>query len=155
MFFSMNHTNYARWMPVHVRDMCALETMHPDVASEFRKGKFVMSKSHRKFSQLSIDHAHEQNNRVMKEEGRIIGLTHDADAMLKWAVSGPELIRVISEFEASMIEKDEKPITCHHEQTIASQRLCVKQVHALITTLEGMGNALLRKTVTTWYKYIP
>jgi len=47
---------------------------------------------------IAIDHAHEQNNGVMKEEGGIIGLTQDADALLRWAVAGAELIRVISEF---------------------------------------------------------
>ena len=40
-FFSLNHTHYARWMSVHVRDMCILDATHPDVAQEFRNGKFI------------------------------------------------------------------------------------------------------------------
>ena len=31
-FFSHNHTNYARWMPIHVRDTCSLDVTHPQVA---------------------------------------------------------------------------------------------------------------------------
>ena len=48
-FFSMNHTNYARWMPVHVRGMCSVKVTHPGVDREFRNGKFVMAKSERIF----------------------------------------------------------------------------------------------------------
>jgi len=67
-FFSLNHTHYARWMSVHVRDICSLDRTHPDVAREFQRGKFVMAKSQRKFSLIAIDHGHEQNNGVMKGE---------------------------------------------------------------------------------------
>ena len=28
-FFSLNHNNYARWLSVHIRDMCSLEAAHP------------------------------------------------------------------------------------------------------------------------------
>jgi len=76
-FFSLNHTNYARWMPIQVRDMCSLEVSHPQVAYEFRNGKFVMSKSQMPFSLISIDQGHEQNNATMKNDGGIIGLTED------------------------------------------------------------------------------
>jgi hypothetical protein len=33
-FFSLNHTNYARWMPIHIRDMQSLAVRHPGVAEE-------------------------------------------------------------------------------------------------------------------------
>ena len=28
-FFALDHMNYARWLPIHLRDMIALETLHP------------------------------------------------------------------------------------------------------------------------------
>ena len=31
-FFALDHTNYARWIPVHLRDITELPTRHPDVA---------------------------------------------------------------------------------------------------------------------------
>ena len=140
-FFSLNHIHYSRWMSVHVRDMCSLDTTHPDVAQEFRNGKFVLAKSQRKFSLIAIDHGHEQNNGVMKDEGGIIGLTQDADALLRWAVAGPELIRVISEFEASIVGKRESASQRnHHEQTDATQRLFAKQLNSLVDVIDNMGN---------------
>ena len=121
-FFSLNHIHYSRWMSVHVRDRSSLDTTHPDVAQEFRNGKFVLAKSQQKFSLIAIDHGHEQNNWVMKGEGGIIGLTQDADALLRWAVAGPESICVISEFEASIVGKRESTSQInHHEQTNATR----------------------------------
>ena len=67
-FFSLNQINYSRWMSVHVKDTCSLDTTLPDVAQEFRKGKFALAKSSRKFSLIAIEHGHEQNNGVMKDE---------------------------------------------------------------------------------------
>jgi hypothetical protein len=39
--FALNHTNYARWIPVHLRDMCLLLQISPDVATEFEQGSFM------------------------------------------------------------------------------------------------------------------
>ena len=30
-FFALDHTHYARWLPVHLRDMVSLAEKHPDV----------------------------------------------------------------------------------------------------------------------------
>ena len=44
-FFAMNRSNYARWLPVHLRDMRSLDQMVPDVAAEFKKGLFTVNKT--------------------------------------------------------------------------------------------------------------
>ena len=62
------------------------------------------------------------NKIMMKEEGGIIGLTQDSDALLRWAVAGPELVRVISEFEESMIGKRERE-TLDREITMSKRVL--------------------------------
>ena len=68
-FFVMNHNNYARWLAVHLRDMCSLDQMVPDAASEFKKRLFTEKKTLKRFSSIAIDQAHEQNNAVVKGEG--------------------------------------------------------------------------------------
>ena len=40
--FALDHVHYARWLPVHIKDMVALKTMHLSVYHEFQKGNFVM-----------------------------------------------------------------------------------------------------------------
>ena len=39
-FHALDHTNYARWIPVHLRDMAQLSMKNPDVAKEFNEGLF-------------------------------------------------------------------------------------------------------------------
>ena len=80
-FFGNNNVNFARWLPVHFRDMMSLEKQHPDVAVQFHKGKFVVHKSRREFSALAIDQAHEQNNAVIKGDGGAVGPTEGPVAL--------------------------------------------------------------------------
>ena len=54
--------------------MMTLEEEHLDVAREFHKGDFVVHKSTRAFSAIAIDHAHEQNNAVIKGDGAAVGV---------------------------------------------------------------------------------
>jgi len=68
-FFGLDHTNSARWLPIHLRDMCRLNDVAPDVASQVKRGRFVVNKTSRNFSSIPIDHAHEQNNRVGERGG--------------------------------------------------------------------------------------
>ena len=78
----------------------------------------------------------------MKDEGGIIALTQDSDALLRWAVAGLELIRVTSEFGASIVGKREGSSQInHHEQTYATQRLFVKQLNSLVDIIASFTSA--------------
>ena len=57
-FHAPDHTNYARWRPVHVRDMVQLAQQNPEVHAEFMKGNIVVQKYRRKFSLMAKDQAH-------------------------------------------------------------------------------------------------
>ena len=59
---------------MHIRDIMLLEECHSDVAAEFKKGNFVVKKTQHAFSEISLDHAHEQNNKLVKGDGGAIGL---------------------------------------------------------------------------------
>ena len=96
-FFTNNNVNYARWLPIHLRDMISLEQTHPQVFSEFQLGKFVVHKTHREFSGLAIDQAHEQANAVVKGDGGAIGVTEDLSALRPWMVSGPEVSQLVNQ----------------------------------------------------------
>ena len=62
---------------MHLRDLVALQSTHPSLYTEFLKGKFVVKKTHNKFSAIAIDHAHEQANASVKGDGGAIGLTEN------------------------------------------------------------------------------
>ena len=53
LFFAMDHVNYVRWMPVHIRDMLCLPE---STRFEFEKqGHWVLSKTNNLFSAIPID----------------------------------------------------------------------------------------------------
>ena len=68
-FFALDHTNYSRWLSVHLVDMFHLEEINTDIATAFKNGMFVINKTRRKFSSIGIDHTHEQNNTCVKGDG--------------------------------------------------------------------------------------
>ncbi len=56
LFFALDHVNYSRWMPVHIRDM---KHLPEPIKHEFdQQCHWVISKTHRKFSAIPIDQAH-------------------------------------------------------------------------------------------------
>ena len=69
-FYALDHTNYAHWIPVHLKDMAELPKKHPDIYREFSAGHFTVQKTKRVFSAIPIDQAHEQNNACVKGDGR-------------------------------------------------------------------------------------
>ncbi len=52
-----------------------------------------------KFSAIT-DQCHEQNNAVIKESGGAVGLLMNPGALRRWTVAGPEIVRMVNEFEA-------------------------------------------------------
>ena len=98
-FHALYHTHYARWIPVHLRDMVALPMKHPGVAREFRAGNFTVRKTKNVFSSIPIDQAHEQNNALLKGDGGAVGVTDNRSALLHWMVAGPEVARAIESYE--------------------------------------------------------
>ncbi|KAG1680072.1 Tyrosine kinase receptor Cad96Ca [Nymphon striatum] len=97
-FHAMDHMNYARWIPVHLKDMSELPERHPEVARKFREGSFTVQKT-KKISSIAIDQAHEQNNACIKGDGGAVGLTDNPAALRRWMIAGPEVARVIEEVQ--------------------------------------------------------
>ena len=92
-FHALDRANYARWIPVHLRDMAELPRKHPDIARKFMEGSFTVQKTKKVFSTISIDHAHEQNNAHIKGDGGAVGLADNPRALRRWMIAGPEVAR--------------------------------------------------------------
>ena len=139
-FAALDHVHYARWLPVHIRDMVCLAEKHPDVAAKFHMGHFTFKKTRHAFSAIALDQAHEQNNAMVKGDGGAVGLTENPSALRRWMVAGPEVARVITEFETSKQLHQRGEHTHHHEQTNSVQKKFVQDVRALTAVIEEMGN---------------
>ena len=59
-FFAFNHPNYARWIVKFHNNLLELETSHPDLHKEFKKGCFSLKRTKKAFSRCPIDLTLEQ-----------------------------------------------------------------------------------------------
>ncbi|KAG0710519.1 hypothetical protein GWK47_022642 [Chionoecetes opilio] len=93
----------------------------------------------RAFSAVTIDQAHEQNNTSVKGDGGAVGLTENPAALRRWMLSGPEMARLIQEFEGST-EKRQDTDGRHHEQKRHAQMAFAQDVRSLSRVMEEVGN---------------
>lgn len=126
--------------------MLQLDKDAPDVASEFKKGHFCLKKSLCRFSAIPLDQAHEQNNKLIKDDGGAIGLTENPSQLLRWMLCGPEIARVINEFEDVSITSTPPGNTKHHEQTKSVQVTFQQQVTDLKSVIQDLGNPFAEKS---------
>jgi len=141
--FALDHYNYSRWISVHLRDMVSLSQMHPHIYTEFIKGHFTVKKTSHVFSNIAIDQAHEQNNAVVKGDGGAVGLTESPAALQRWMVCGPEMARLLNDFDMSINQAQSTPDVRHHEQRPAVQKTFLEDVKALKSTFDEYGNPFL------------
>ena len=144
--FALDHTNYARWLSIHIRDMVNLSSKHPEVLAEFKEGKFVVHKTEKSFSATALDQCHEQNNAVVKGTGGAVGLTGDPHALRRWMVTGLEIFRITTNFEDQVLKILKTVDNQHHKQQSSSQKTFVKDVESLIGVIDEMGNLFLEES---------
>ena len=138
--FALDHMHYARWLPVHIRDMSLLSEKHPSILAEFSAGKFVVNKTSKKFSAMAIDQCHEQNNANVKDSA--VGLMTNPGALRRWMVASPEVSRIVKEFELLQGNTNSHH-HMHHEQQPGVQVAFSTEVKSLVCVFEEMVNHIL------------
>ena len=144
LFSALDHVNYARWLPVHIRDMKCFPS---PIKDEFEKQcHWVLSKTNNRFSAIPVDQAHEQENAYIKGSGGCIGFTGNAAAFRRWMLSGPELARLQKQFEEQYMygaDPEHSRNFQNHKQGLSAQKTFQKQVNSLFNTFIKMGNPFL------------
>lgn len=82
----------------------------------------------------------------MKASGGAVGLTENPVAFRRWMTAGPELARLLRQYENGYLHDDdpENPANFeHHEQGLAAQKTFQRQVDSLSNTTRKMGNPFL------------
>ena len=81
----------------------------------------------------------------MKGDGGAVGLTEDPAALRRWMVSGPEISRLVSQFEDGSCRRrnaDDK----HHDDSDSMQRDFLTKVKRLKDVIEDYGNPFLEES---------
>lgn len=90
--FAYDRTNYARYLPVYLCEMLALERNHPSVHQAVTSGDFVVQRSSwNGFGQVAVDQTIEQTiNCDTKSKGGIIGFSLNKAAVQRWVLTSHE-----------------------------------------------------------------
>ncbi|EDO30603.1 predicted protein [Nematostella vectensis] len=143
LFFVLDHVNYARWTPIHIRDM---KSLPQSITEKFQdEGQFVLSRTGYDFSAMPFDQAHEQENKIVKSAGGAVGLTENPTAFRRWMLSGPETTRLLQQFEGQYLDDTDSETgdRTNHETGLSSQKTFKIQVNNLIDVIRKMGNPFL------------
>ena len=73
----LDHLNYARWLSVQIKDLKFLSSTNQTIHAAFVEENSVETKTLQDFSSIPINHAHEQNNKLMEEDDGTIRLTEN------------------------------------------------------------------------------
>ena len=108
----------------------------------FKNGQFAVHKTERMCSAIAIDQAHEQNNKVIKGDGRAVCLTEDPTALRRWMVKGQAISRLIEQFEY------DDPVSVrtdfrHHEETEANQDSSLANMKQMTRILDELGGPFI------------
>ena len=142
--FANDNTHYSRWGSIHLHDMLNLQKTHPNIYDEFLNGHFVLHESSRIFSGVALDQAHEHNNRLVKTDGGVIGITENETALLRWMTSGPEISQLVKSYEVSANDNSKK--TSHHDDIPSEQKKFLRGVNEMTETIEEFGNPFLEES---------
>ena len=134
-FFVTNHHLYARWVPVHIRDIEMHQKQDSGLTVEFSKGKFVAQKSLCRYSAIALDQNHEQCNKDVKGSGGAIGLFNQEPALRRWMTAHPMLSKTCKEFENDLLGNRSTSVF-HHEETKTFQEKFDTDVKRLVEVIE-------------------
>jgi hypothetical protein len=101
-FFAHDLLNNARLMPVHLAQMFALEQEDPATWNALKSGDFVVRKSGVPFTCLYTDQALEQQIKLLKKHGGMIGLSTDEGALQRLIAIAPRLKNMVHTFMSSL-----------------------------------------------------
>ena len=127
------------WVSVHIR---GTKSLPEDVKKDFMKN-WVVQKTSRRFSAIPLDQTHEQENAKVKGKGGVVGLTENPSALQQWMVAGPQMARLLTEFENMFLLEDDSELNYrHHEEGLSTQEAFRKQANKLTDVITDYGNPL-------------
>ena len=72
---------------------------------------------------MALDQNHKQQNQIIKAEGGAVGLMENPAALTRWMIAGPEVARVVTEFEDNVQPSIDNVNADHHDQKNQSKSL--------------------------------
>ena len=97
-YFVHDLYKYSRLVPVYLAQMLLLKSTDRETWNALEGGDFMVTKSGIPFTYLFVDQTLEQLIREVKVAGGITGITQNVDALDKFFMIAPELVKHMKEF---------------------------------------------------------
>ena len=134
-FFAYNRLDYAQNIPEYVARMYQLQTTDPEIWQDFLQQEFTVNTSNQiPFTRLGIDQAQEHQNKNLKGQGSINGITQSPATLLKFCMCAPELSRIASEAEtmAGISNKSASEHHCLNKTTVRRQEKAIANLYHVL-----------------------
>jgi hypothetical protein len=106
-FFANNNLSYARLQSIYLSTMEEIRQSEPKIWNEMLEGNlFSVSKSGTAFSTIGPDHAHEQEIKIIKGQGGVVGITQKEECLDRFFTIAPELTNICNKFENLFLIND-------------------------------------------------
>ena len=125
--------------------MIDLKEVHPSLYEKFSDRTFTVQKKNRKFSKTALDQNHEQLNSGIKGVGQTIGLTENDAALQRWLITGPEVARLLEEFEI-FHTVDEEGVLEHHDLSASVAKQFLNDINIFLGAMNDLCNPFLDET---------
>ena len=96
----------------------------------------VVQKTKILFLSITLDHAHEQVNAIVKGEGGALGLSEKPTSLRGWVVGSSELAQMVDEFNKVILISESQN---HHENRTAIQNDFPKDVANQVSSFAELG----------------
>ena len=133
--FALDHTHYAKWMSVFREDLKQIPSKYPTVFEEFKRRYFTVKNSNHLFSNIGVDQAHKQNNKLVKIDRGAIGIFENPEPLLRWSVTGPTVAKMRDEYN-NLSSAESK----HHEDIKAVEDDFRDDVSSVHDAFHEFGN---------------
>jgi hypothetical protein len=134
----MDRIKYRRWLPVYLADMVALRENDPEIWNYFEEGNFSVQKTTIPFVAIGRDHAGEQENKVLKVQGGLQGITRQENARTRYFLIAPILKEIVNDMQ-KMGGSPEEQNLLHHQ--LINRRLLLqnRDVSRLVDVFNEFG----------------
>lgn len=97
--FALDRKNYSRMIPLCLSKMNRLGKSEPTIWKEFLEGNWVVNKNKIPFSALGDDEALERENRRLRVQGGLTGMTLNESARTRLFLTDVELTNIALKLE--------------------------------------------------------
>ena len=132
---SLDRIKYRRMLPVYLAEMKGLQDESPDIWNYVLQGGFTVKKGDIPFTSLGADHAGEQQNKLLKIDGGLIGITKNEQTRTRYFLVASIMAQLSNQLN-NMVSITSPLSPIHHKLNERSIKRQSQMYHSLKTVFD-------------------